>query len=158
MRDRRSEQPPSGTCPAHAYSECFAIRDEGGFFALFETTPRKKGRMMKTIGRVLWLIAAICLALCTLGVSLTAHAQTITVFNAPGAGAGPAKAHLHRYQPIGGDRRIRLRPEWCLHGFLRSRGGAVVTFDVPGAGTSPGQGTFMAAWCITRRERSQEIF
>jgi hypothetical protein len=29
-----------------------------------------------------------------------------------------------------------------FHGFLRTPDGAITTFDVPGAGTGPGQGTF----------------
>jgi hypothetical protein len=28
------------------------------------------------------------------------------------------------------------------HGFLRLSGGTITTFDAPGAGTGPGQGTF----------------
>ena len=31
-----------------------------------------------------------------------------------------------------------------LHGFVRSPSGAITTFDVPGAGTGSGQGTFPA--------------
>src|SRR5262249_38941473 len=29
-----------------------------------------------------------------------------------------------------------------FHGFLRTPGGAITTFDIPGAGTGPGEGTF----------------
>jgi hypothetical protein len=61
---------------------------------LFETTSRKKERMMKPIGRVQLLIAAACLAHCTLGLSLSAHAHPITVFDAPGAGAGAGQGTL----------------------------------------------------------------
>ena len=31
---------------------------------------------------------------------------------------------------------------YAVHGFLRDKNGVITTFDLPGAGTGPGEGTF----------------
>src|SRR4029453_16868495 len=48
--------------------------------------------------------------------------------------------------PLASTRQERLRgafvdPRDVSHGFMRASDGAITTFDVPGAGTGPGQGT-----------------
>jgi hypothetical protein len=71
----------------------------------------------------------------------------ITVFDAPGAGAGPFPEGTFPFSPL------IINPQGAItgwatdsalvsHGFLRDRNGAFTTFDVPGAGTGAGQGTF----------------
>ena len=50
---------------------------------------------------------ALLLALCTLGFSITAHAQTITVFDAPGAGAVAGQGTLG----------IAIHPSGAIAGF-----------------------------------------
>ena len=101
------------------------------------------------LGRVRLLIGVSslvfsCLALCTLGFSVDACAQTITVFDVPDAGTGPGQGTLGMAINSGGTivgAYIDANNVW--HGFLRPRDGTIATFDVPGAGTDAGQGTFV---------------
>jgi hypothetical protein len=73
---------------------------------------------------------ALCLTLCTLGLSFSASAQgpTFTTFDPPGATStqafsiNPAGAITGFYVDASGD-----------HGFLRTRDGTFTTFDPPGA-------------------------
>jgi hypothetical protein len=69
-------------------------------------------------------------------------AQTITTFDAPGAGTGPNQ----------GTRSLSIDPSGMIigfsvdannvrHGFVRSQDGSFTIFDAPGAGTGAGQGT-----------------
>lgn len=76
---------------------------------------------------------------------------TIVTFDAPGAGNGGCAP------PIicsSGTQGGSINPEGTIagqyvdnsgvfHGFVRSPGGAITTFDAPGAGTGSGQGTFI---------------
>lgn len=85
---------------------------------------------------------ALCLALYVIGLSTTAHAQTITVFDAPGAGTGPGQGTYGiAIHPTGAITGIDIDPGGVIHGFLHAAGGGFTTFDAPGAGTGPGQGT-----------------
>jgi hypothetical protein len=76
---------------------------------------------------------------------------TISTFDAPGAGSGGCSP------PIicaNGTQGASINPEGeisgqyvdnsgVFHGFVRSPGGTIHTFDAPGAGTRSGQGTFV---------------
>src|SRR5262249_11765440 len=76
-------------------------------------------------------MSALCLILCTVGLSFSASAQgpTFTPFDAPGAtctfaqSINPARAITGWYNDSSG----------VPHGFLRARDGTVTTFDPPGA-------------------------
>ena len=73
----------------------------------------------------------------------------ITVFDAPGAGTGffqgtfPASPLI--INPNGAIAGWSTDSSDVNHGFLREKNGAITTFDVPGAGTGAGQGTFSYA-------------
>src|SRR2546425_1114023 len=75
-------------------------------------------------------LAVLCLVLCSLelGVSQSAHAQTVTTFDVPGArdtiprGINPRGAIVGEYKDVIGG-----------HGFVRAPNGTVTTFDVPAA-------------------------
>jgi hypothetical protein len=67
---------------------------------------------------------------------------TVTTFDAPGAGTGPGQGtQPFAINPAGLITGFYLDAGDALHGFLRTRNGAITTFDAPGAGTGPGQGT-----------------
>jgi len=88
--------------------------------------------------------AMLCLAVCMLGVGVSAGAQkaTIVTFDAPGAGTDPGQGTT----PNGIDAQGAV-VGWYVdagnvnHGFLRTPDGRFTTIDVPGAGTGAGQGT-----------------
>src|SRR6266513_2606495 len=79
--------------------------------------------------------------LIALAISTTA-AQTITTFDAPGAGTGPLQGtyatNIAQSGPIIGFSRDAND---VRHGFVRSQDGTFSIFDAPGAGTGAGQGT-----------------
>ena len=69
----------------------------------------------------------------------------ITVFDAPGAGTGPGQGTIV-FSPeiLSNEGEIAghyIDSGGASHGFLRDENGVITTFDAPGAGTSPGQGT-----------------
>ena len=71
----------------------------------------------------------------------------ITVFDAPGAGTGPFPEGTFPFSPEiinpnGAITGWATDSALVSHGFLRDRNGGFTTFDVPGAGTGAGQGTF----------------
>ncbi len=76
---------------------------------------------------------------------------TIITFDAPGASnggcappiicsSGTQGASINREGTIAGQ---YVDNSGVFHGCLRSPGGSITTFDAPGAGTGPGQGTFI---------------
>ena len=74
---------------------------------------------------------------------------TITTFDAPGAGTGSGQGTfpstvvcLNPAGPISG---ATIDNSNVYHGFVRAPNGTITTFDVPGAGTGPGQGTMSLA-------------
>jgi len=73
----------------------------------------------------------------------------ITAFDAPGAGTGPGQGTIVIspliINPKGAIAGYYIDSSDVKHGFLRDTNGAITTFDVPGAGTGPGQGTFSYA-------------
>ena len=71
----------------------------------------------------------------------------ITVFDAPGAGTGLGKGTFpynspQLINPNGAITGYYVDSVGALHGFLRDEKGVIATYDVPAAGTGPGQGTF----------------
>src|SRR5205809_192386 len=87
--------------------------------------------------------------LVALALSIPLSAQTITTFDAPGAGTGPGQGTfvvspliINRDGTIAG---YYVDSALVRHGFLRDENGAFTTFDAPGAGTGAGQGTFSYA-------------
>jgi len=84
---------------------------------------------------------ALCLALCTLGLGLSATADepTIITFDAPGAGTGNLQGTVAlAINPAGAITGLYYDASFYYpHGFLRGRDGTITTFDAPGAeGTS----------------------
>jgi hypothetical protein len=82
----------------------------------------------------------------------TANGAIIT-FDAPGAGTGPGEAGCSFTDTCPGTGAENINPQGAItghtvddngvnHGFLRAKNGAISTFDVAGAGTGSGQGTF----------------
>ncbi len=70
-----------------------------------------------------------------------------TVFDAPGAGTGPFPEGTFPFSPLiinpnGAISGYYTDSDIVSHGFLRDKNGNIATFDAPGAGTDPGQGTF----------------
>jgi hypothetical protein len=78
------------------------------------------------------------LALCTLGLGVSAsdHKPTINTFDAPGAGT--FITDISGINPAGAITGDYFDASLVYHGFLRAPEGTFTTFDAPGAGT----GTF----------------
>src|SRR6266566_1007138 len=76
---------------------------------------------------------------------LRAPDGTITAFDAPNAGTGPGQGTIvfpvDCLNPAGAITATSLDASDVYHGVLRAPDGTMTTFDVPGAGTGPGQGT-----------------
>lgn len=88
--------------------------------------------------------AMLCLAVCMLGVGVSAGAQkgTIITFDVPEAGTGPGQGTTPGgIDPSGAIIGNYVDAGNVNHGFLRARDGTISTFDVPGAGTGAYQGT-----------------
>lgn len=70
---------------------------------------------------------------------------TFTTFDAPGAGTGPVQGtwspSFYGLNPAGAITGWYVDSGMALHGYLRTAKGTVTTFDVPGGGTGPIQGT-----------------
>jgi len=76
---------------------------------------------------------------------LRAPDGTITTFDAPNAGTGPGQGTIvfsvDCLNPAGAISATSLDASDVYHGVLRAPDGTMTTFDVPGAGTGPFQGT-----------------
>src|SRR6266567_299782 len=76
---------------------------------------------------------------------LRASDGTIATFDAPNAGTGPGQGTIvfsvDCLNPAGAITPTSLDANNVFHGVLRAPDGTMTTFDVPGAGTSPFQGT-----------------
>jgi hypothetical protein len=84
--------------------------------------------------------AATILVALAMGIPLSA--QTITTFDAPGAGTGPLQGtYATNINPLGTIIGFSRDANDVRHGFVRSQDGTFTIFDAPGAGTGPGQGT-----------------
>jgi hypothetical protein len=98
---------------------------------------------------------ALCLTLCTLAVSATAHAQNNITFDAPGAGtAGQQGTFAYTINPSGTIAGFTRDTHWVRHVFLRDSNGNFTIFDAPGAGTcsspcgNPGTGPGTRAYSL----------
>ena len=77
-----------------------------------------------------------------LTISTKISAQTITTFDAPGAGTGPNQGtYATNISPSGTIIGFSRDANDVRHGFVRSHDGSFTIFDAPGAGTAAGQGT-----------------
>src|SRR5438034_592858 len=76
---------------------------------------------------------------------LRARDGAITTFDAPGAGTGPGQCTIGLsvdcLNPSGAITAPSLDANNVIHAVLRAPDGTMTTFDVPGAGTGPFQGT-----------------
>jgi hypothetical protein len=76
---------------------------------------------------------------------LRAPDGTITTFDAPNAGTGPGQGTIvfavSCLNPAGAIAATSLEASNVYHGVLRAPDGTMTTFDAPGAGTGPFQGT-----------------
>src|ERR1044072_7658212 len=91
--------------------------------------------------RKLLLVPAATI-LVALAISIPLSAQTITTFDAPGAGTGAFQGTVAtNINPSGTIIGFSRDADNARHGFIRSRDGSFTIFDAPGAGTGPGQGT-----------------
>src|SRR6266576_3450106 len=87
------------------------------------------------------LLVPAAIILIALAISTTA-AQTITTFDAPGAGTGPFQGTRSlNVDPSGTIIGFSVDANNVRHGFVRSPDGSFTIFDAPGAGTAAGQGT-----------------
>jgi hypothetical protein len=93
---------------------------------------------------------ALCLALCTLGFSTFAHAQTITTFEAPGAGSQSGQGtEAIGITPLGAVAGFYADSNNVAHSFLCVSGCAsshtFTTFEAPDAGTADNGADCLAA-------------
>jgi hypothetical protein len=76
---------------------------------------------------------------------LRAPDGTFATFDAPGAGTGPGQGTFVSFvgalTPAGAITGAYIDASGVNHGFLRTPDGTITTFDAPGAGTGPSQGT-----------------
>ncbi len=80
--------------------------------------------------------------LIVLAISTSISAQTITTFDAPGAGTGPLQGtYATNINPSGAIIGFSRDANDVRHGFIRSQDGSFTIFEAPGAGTAAGQGT-----------------
>src|SRR5205809_2659613 len=80
--------------------------------------------------------------LIALALSSPISAQTITTFDAPGAGTGTFQGtYAFNIDPSGTIIGYTRDANNVRHGFIRSNDGSFTIFDAPGAGTAAGQGT-----------------
>ena len=91
--------------------------------------------------RKLQLVPAATI-LVALAISIPLSAQTITTFDAPGAGTGAFQGtYATNINPSGTIIGFSRDANNVRHGFVRSQDGSFTIFDAPGAGTAAGQGT-----------------
>src|SRR2546429_10018993 len=81
-------------------------------------------------------------AIILVALAISTSAQTITTFDAPGAGTGPRQGtYALDIDPFGTTIGFIRDANEVRHGFIRSQDGSFTIFDAPGAGTAAGQGT-----------------
>ena len=92
--------------------------------------------------------AMLCLAVCMLGVGVSAGAQkpTIITFDPSDAGKGAGQGtNAWGITPQGAIIGWYVDGSNAIHGFLRTPHGTITTFDASGAGIDASQGTFAVA-------------
>src|SRR6266487_2166789 len=99
---------------------------------------------MKT--RVALQLVSAATILIALAISIPLSAQTVTTFDAPGAGTGAFQGtYPFNVDPSGTIIGRTLDAGNVRHGFIRSTQGSYTIFDAPSAGTASGQGTWAYA-------------
>src|SRR5215813_13563876 len=97
---------------------------------------------LKTKSRLASQLVPAAIILVALAISIPLSAQTITTFDAPGAGMGPNQGtYALCIDPSGTIIGFSRDASDVRHGFIRSQDGSFTIFDAPGAGTAAGQGT-----------------
>src|SRR5437899_412812 len=87
-------------------------------------------------------LAPAATILVALAICIPLSAQTITTFDAPGAGTGAFQGtYAFNIAPSGAIIGYTRDAGNVRHGFIRSQQGGFTIFDAPGAGTAAGQGT-----------------
>src|SRR5215475_3601512 len=87
-------------------------------------------------------LAPAATILVALAMCIPLSAQTITTFDAPGAGTGAFQGtYALNIAPSGTIIGFSRDANDVRHGFIRSKDGSFTIFDAPGAGTAPVQGT-----------------
>jgi hypothetical protein len=86
-------------------------------------------------------LVQVATILVALAISIPISAQTITTFDAPGAGTGPLQGtYATNIGPVGTIIGFSRDVNDVRHGFVRSQDGSFTIFDAPGAGTGAGPG------------------
>lgn len=102
--------------------------------------------------RITFLIGLTLLAVLVIAVPLSAQSQTITTFDAPGAGTGGYQGtNASAINPAGTITGYYTDANYVTYGFVRSEDGSFTTFAAPGAaGTLPAginpAGTIMGSY------------
>src|SRR5207249_6750457 len=87
-------------------------------------------------------LVRVATILVALAISIPVSAQSITTFDAPGAGTGAFQGtYATNIGPSATIIGFSRDASDVRHGFIRSQGGSFTIFDAPGAGTAAGQGT-----------------
>src|SRR5215467_6866028 len=111
-------------------------------FYLAKRELRESARLLvkgKTRPPLSLVVATILVAL---AISTPLYAQTITTFDAPGAGTGTLQGtYALDIEPSGTTIGFVRDANDVRHGFIRSPDGRFTIFDAPGAGTAANQGT-----------------
>src|SRR6266496_2695909 len=88
------------------------------------------------------LLVPAAILLVALAIPTKLSGQTITTFDAQGAGTGALQGtYATNLNPSGTIIGFSRDANDVRHGFVRSQDGSFTIFDAPGAGTGPGQGT-----------------
>src|SRR4030095_10565484 len=112
---------------------------ESAFFRPFVALPSMKPFYLAK--RNLQLVPAATL-LVALAIPTKLSGQTITTFDAPGAGTGALQGtYATNLNPSGTSIGFSRDAADVRHGFVRSQDGSFTIFDAPGAGTAAFQGT-----------------
>src|SRR5207249_5992849 len=102
----------------------------------------RAGVSVKPETRLALKIVPAAAILVALAMSSQTRAQTITIFDAPGAGTGFLQGtYAFNISPSGTIIGYSRDANGVRHGFIRSKDGSFTNFDAPGAGTAAGQGT-----------------
>src|SRR6266404_1757705 len=104
-----------------------------------EHTPQS----LKTQSRLALKLVPAATILIAVAICASISAQTITTFDAPGAGTGAGQGtRAYSINPSGTITGHFTDSVNTAHGYVRSNQGVITVFDAPGAGTGLGRGTF----------------
>ena len=89
----------------------------------------------------------------TIGITSPPSSRSMLRARAQALARAPSRAPSFRRGRLRDTTLTRTR---AGHGYVRTADGTITTFDAPGAGTSPGQGTFPLLVTSTRRGRLRD--